>query len=105
MQFANKAETVFKWVLPRPYQTRFLESLAEMSGSSQTTTKNRRVPHPRAFHSTFTHAVFIQSDWNFLTKFCSSDKIFTRNTFTSLRLKCEISAYAQIQAYSFILTI
>ena len=32
-----------KWVLNRPYQTKFLESLVEMSGSSHTTTNNRKL--------------------------------------------------------------
>ena len=35
-----------KWVLNRPYQTKFLESLVEMSGSSHTTTNNRRLLRP-----------------------------------------------------------
>ena len=40
MQFASKPETVLKWVLNRPYQTKILESWAEMSGPSCKTTKN-----------------------------------------------------------------
>ena len=40
MQFANKAETVLKWVLNRPYQTKILESWVEMSGSFRTATEN-----------------------------------------------------------------
>ena len=31
-----------KWVLNRPYQTKFLETLAEMSGASYTTTNQRK---------------------------------------------------------------
>ena len=58
MQFANKTETVLKWVLNRPYQTKFLESLVEMSGSYRTTTNNRRLLHPCAFHFVEIQSVF-----------------------------------------------
>ena len=37
MHFANKPETIWKWVLNRLYKTKFLESLVEMSGSFHTT--------------------------------------------------------------------
>ena len=73
MQFANKAETVLKWVLKRLYQTKILQSWAEMSESSRTTTKNWKLLRPCAFHFVYIFKV----DWNFLAKFCSSDIIFT----------------------------
>ena len=44
-------------------------------------------------------------DWNFLTKFCSSDPSFNRNILTSLYLKSETSAHSQLCDYSFIHTI
>ena len=34
--------------------------------------------------------------WNLLTKFCYSDHMFSRNIFTPLYLKSEISAHAQL---------
>ena len=34
MKFANKAETVLKWVLNRLYQTKISESWVEINGSS-----------------------------------------------------------------------
>ena len=48
--------------------------------------------------------IFI-ADWNFLTKFCSSDPSFNGNILTSLYLKSETSAHAQLCDYSFIHTI
>ena len=48
--------------------------------------------------------IFI-TDWNFLTKFCSSDPSFNGNILTSLYLKSETFAYAQLCDYSFILTL
>ena len=48
--------------------------------------------------------IFI-ADWNFLTKFCSSDPSFNRNILTPLYLKSETSAHAQLCDYSFIHTI
>ena len=101
MQFVNKAETVLKWVLNRPYQTKVSEWLVEMSGSSSTTTKNRRLLGPCAFNFVY---IFIV-DWNFFVKYCSSDTIFTRGILTSLYLKSKTSAYVQLGAYSFIHTI
>ena len=44
-------------------------------------------------------------DWNFLTKFCSSDPSFSRNILTYQYLKSEIFAHAQLCDYSFIHTI
>ena len=95
MQFVNKAETVLKWVLNRPYQTKILESLVEMSGSSRTSTKNWRLMRPCAFLFVY---IFIV-DWNCLAKFCSSDTIFTRGILTSLYLKSKTSAYVKLRAY------
>ena len=51
----------------------------------------------------FVH-IFIP-DWNFLTKFCSSDLSFNRNILKSLYLKSETSAHAQLCNYSFIHTV
>ena len=48
--------------------------------------------------------IFI-ADWNFLTKFCSPDLSFNRNVLTSLYLKSEASARAQLLNYLFIHTI
>ena len=48
--------------------------------------------------------IFI-ADWNFLTKFCSSDPSFNGNILTLLYLKSETSAHAQICDYLFIHTI
>ena len=45
--------------------------------------------------------IFI-TDWNFLTKFCSSDPSFNRNILTSLNLKSETSRHALLHDYSFI---
>ena len=45
------------------------------------------------------------ADWNFLTKFCSSDPSFNGNFLTFLYLKSETSAHAQLCDYSFIHTI
>ena len=47
--------------------------------------------------------IFI-GDWNFLTKFCSSDRSFNRNILTSLYLKSETSAHAELHNYLFIQT-
>ena len=44
-------------------------------------------------------------DWNFLTKFFSSDSSFNRNILTSLYLKSGTSAHAQLRNYSFIHTV
>ena len=46
-----------------------------------------------------------KADWNFFTKFWGSDPNFNRNILTSLYLKSETSAYAQLHNYSFIHTI
>ena len=43
--------------------------------------------------------------WNFLTKFYGSDSSFNRNILTSLYLKYETSAHAQLRNYSIIPTI
>ena len=48
--------------------------------------------------------IFI-TDWDFLTYFYSSDPSFNRNILTSLYLKSEISAHAQLCDYLFIHTI
>ena len=48
--------------------------------------------------------IFI-ADWNFLTKFCRSELSFNRNILTSMYLKSEISAHAQLPNYSFVNTI
>ena len=45
------------------------------------------------------------ADWNFLTKFCGSDPSFNGNILTSLYLKSETLAHAQLCNYSFIHTI
>ena len=47
--------------------------------------------------------IFIM-DWNFFTKFCSSDSSFNGNILTSLYLKSETSAHVQLCDYSFIHT-
>ena len=47
--------------------------------------------------------IFI-ADWNFSTKFCSFDPSFYGNILTSLNLKPETSAHAQLCDYSFIHT-
>ena len=75
MQFANKPETVFKWVLNRPYQTKILESWVEMSGPSCRTTKNWRLRRHCALHFIY---IFIV-DCNFFARFCSSVTVFTRD--------------------------
>ena len=52
------------------------------------------------------HFVYIFiADWNFLTKFCSSNPSFNGNILTFLYLKSETSAHAQLCDYSFIYTI
>ena len=48
--------------------------------------------------------IFI-ADWNFLTNFCSSHPSFNGNILTSLYLKSETSAHAQLCDYMFIYTI
>ena len=48
--------------------------------------------------------IFI-ADWNFLTKFCSSNPSFNGNILMYLYLKSETSAQAQLCDYSFIHTI
>ena len=45
------------------------------------------------------------ADWNFLIKFYSSDPGFNRNILTSLYLKPETFAHAQLRNYWFIQTI
>ena len=45
------------------------------------------------------------ADWNSLTEFCSSDPSFNGNILTSLYLKSETSAHAQLGDYSFTHTI
>ena len=47
--------------------------------------------------------IFI-ADWNFLTKFGSSDPSLNRNILTSLYLKSEACARAQLRDYLFIHT-
>ena len=46
-----------------------------------------------------------KADWNFFTEFRSSYPSFNRNILTSLYLKSETSAHAQLCDYSFIHTI
>jgi hypothetical protein len=41
-QFAAKENTVAKWVMNRPYQTKFVESLLKLSGMSTTTSNPRK---------------------------------------------------------------
>ena len=48
--------------------------------------------------------IFI-ANWNFLTKFWSSDPSFSRNILTSLYVKSETSAHAQLRNCLFIHTI
>ena len=43
-------KTILKSILNRPYQTKFLESLVKMSGSSHTTTNNRKLLCPSEIH-------------------------------------------------------
>ena len=43
--FAVKPETVAKWVLGRPFQTRFLEALFDICGRSRTMTNPRKCSH------------------------------------------------------------
>ena len=43
-------KTILKSILNRPYQTKFLESLVKMSGSSRTTTNNRKLLCPSEIH-------------------------------------------------------
>ena len=95
MQFANKTETVLKWVLNRPCQAKILESLVEMSGSSRTTTTNRRLLRPCAFHFVY---IFIVETFR---KFSSSDAVFTKGILTFLYLKSKTFAYPQLRAYSY----
>ena len=48
---------------------------------------------------------FAIANWNFLTKFYSSDPSFNGNILTSFYLKSETSAHVQLCDYSFIHTI
>ena len=48
---------------------------------------------------------FFIANWNFLTKFCSSDLSVNRNILTLLYLKSEASAHAQLRNYSFLHTV
>ena len=41
-QFVAKENTVAKWVMNRPYQTKFVESLLKLSGMSTTTSNPRK---------------------------------------------------------------
>ena len=41
-QFATKESTVTKWVMNRPYQTKFVESLLELSGVCTTMSNPRK---------------------------------------------------------------
>ena len=45
-QFAAKESTVAKWVLNRPFQARFAESLIETSGLSTTSSNSRKCLRP-----------------------------------------------------------
>ena len=45
-QFAAKESTVAKWVLNRPFQARFAESLIEISGLSTTSSNSRKCLRP-----------------------------------------------------------
>ena len=40
--------------------------------------------------------LYFTVDWSFLTKFCSSDPSLSRSILTSLHLKSETSAHAQL---------
>eukprot|EP00794_Sanderia_malayensis_P013273 gene13273-14641_t len=45
-QFASKETTVAKWVMNRPFQARFVESLVEISGLTKTTSSSRKCLRP-----------------------------------------------------------
>ena len=45
--FANNPQTVLKWTLNRPYQSKFLEGLAEISGCSRSVSDQRKLLHPK----------------------------------------------------------
>ena len=45
-QFAAKESTVAKWVMNRPFQARFAESLIEISGLSTTSSNSRKCLRP-----------------------------------------------------------
>ena len=45
-QFASKETTVAKWVMNRPFQARFVESLVEISGLTRTTSSSRKCLRP-----------------------------------------------------------
>ena len=45
-QFSTNEEAVAKWVMNRPFQARFAETLMEISGLSKTTSSNRKCLHP-----------------------------------------------------------
>ena len=42
--------------------------------------------------------LYFTVDWSFLIKFCSSDPSLSRNILTSLYLKSETSAHAQLRS-------
>ena len=45
-QFSTNEAAVAKWVMNRPFQTRFAETLIEISGLSKTTSSSRKCLHP-----------------------------------------------------------
>ena len=45
--FANNRQTILKWNLNRPYQTKFFEELTEMSGYSRKSTDQRKMLLPK----------------------------------------------------------
>jgi len=45
--FANHSQTVVKWTLNRPYQSKFLEGLAEISGCSRSVSDQRKMLRPK----------------------------------------------------------
>ena len=45
-KFANSPETVAKWVMNRPYQSRYTEALGDICAMSKTTTNPRKTLRP-----------------------------------------------------------
>ena len=45
--FANNRQTILKWNLNRPYETKFFEELTEMSGYSRKSTDQRKMLLPK----------------------------------------------------------
>ena len=63
-------------------------------------------PHPPVHFTSWKFALYFVYifivNWDILTKFCSSDPGLNRNISTSLHIKSETSAHAQLRDYSFI---